>query len=55
MLDRDNGENGIRKIHIKLLYLYLVQHMLHQKKAQQFYTNLGRHYNVLSPTEKSKI
>ena len=25
---------------IKLLCLYLLQHMLHQKKAQQFYTDL---------------
>ena len=41
MLDRDNEENGTIKIGIKLLYLYLLQHMLHQIKAQQFYTNLG--------------
>ena len=27
----------------KLLCLYLVQHMLHQIKTQQFYTNLGFH------------
>ena len=35
---------------MKLLCLYLVQHMLHQIKAQQFYTDLG-----LSPTENSRI
>ena len=29
------------RISIKLLCLYLVQHMLHQIKAQQFYTDLG--------------
>ena len=39
-LDRDNGENSIRKIGIKLLCLYL---LLHQIKTQQFYTNLGLH------------
>ena len=36
MLDWDN-----REIVIKLLCFYLVQHMLHQIKAQQFYTDLG--------------
>ena len=36
MLDQDNGE-----ISIKLLCLYLVQYMLCQIKAQQFYTDLG--------------
>ena len=29
------------KISIKLLCFYLVQHMLHQIKAQQFYNDLG--------------
>ena len=29
------------KISIKLLCLYLVQHLLHQIKALQFYTDLG--------------
>ena len=36
---------------IKLLCLYLVQHMLHQIKAQQFHTDLGLY---LSPTENSR-
>ena len=44
------------KISIKLLCLYLVQHMLHQIKAQQFYTDIDRALStVLSPTENSKI
>ena len=30
------GEKNIKKIDIKLLCLYLVQHMLHQMKAHQF-------------------
>ena len=29
------------KISIKLLCLYLVQHLMHQLKAQQFYTDLS--------------
>ena len=29
------------EISIKLLWLYLVEHMLHQIKAQQFYPDLG--------------
>ena len=33
-------EKLIQKISIKLLCFYLVQHMLHQIKAQQFYTGL---------------
>ena len=37
---------------MKLLCLYLVQHMLHQIKAQQFYTDLVLLSTVLSPTEK---
>ena len=35
--------------HLKLLCLYLVQHMLHQIKAQQFYTNF------LIPLSQSSI
>ena len=31
---------------IKLLCLYLVQHMLYQIKAQQFYTDLGLYQQV---------
>ena len=33
-------EKLVLEISIKLLYLYFVQHMLHQIKAQQFYTDL---------------
>ena len=40
---------------MKLLCLYLVQHMLHQIKAHQFYTDLGLLSTVLSPTENNKI
>ena len=40
---------------IKLVCLYLVQHMLHQIKAQQFYTDLGLLSTVLIPTENSRI
>ena len=40
------------EISVKLLRLYLVQHMLHQIKAQQFYT----HFLVLiSPLSQSRI
>ena len=41
MLDWDNGEISTRQLEKKLLCLYLVQHLLHQIKAQQFYPNLG--------------
>ena len=37
---QDIGEIIVLKISIKLLCFYLVQHMLHQIKAQQFYTDL---------------
>ena len=40
------------KISIKLLCLYLVQHMLHQIKAQQFYTNF---LVLISPFSQSSI
>ena len=40
---------------MKLLCLYLVQHMLHQIKAHQFYTDLGLLSTVLSPSENNKI
>ena len=43
-----------KKISIKLLCFYLVQHMLHQIKAHQFYTDLGLHLQCC-PTENSKI
>ena len=39
---------------MKLFCLHLVQHMLHQIMAQQFYTDLGLS-TVLSPTENSRI
>ena len=41
MLDWDNGDISATKLGIKWFGLYLVQHMLHQIKAQQFYTALG--------------
>ena len=40
------------QINIKLLCLYLVQHMLHQIKAQQFYTNF---LVLISPLSQSSI
>ena len=40
MLDWNKGEISTRKLVKKLLCLYLVQDMLHQIKAQQFYTDL---------------
>ena len=40
---------------LRLLCLYLVLHMLHQIKAQQFYSDLGLLSNVLSPTKNSRI
>ena len=36
------------KISVKLQYLYLVQHMVHQIKAPQFYTDLGLKNSVES-------
>ena len=33
---------------------YLVQHLLHQIKAQQFYIDLGHYQQCKSPTENSK-
>ena len=33
-------EKLLLEISIKLLCLYLVQHLLHQRKAQHFYTDL---------------
>ena len=53
MLDRDNGEISTKTC-IKLLCLYLVQHVPHQIKAQ-FYKDLGLLSTVLSPTESSRI
>ena len=41
MLDWDNRDISTGIFFIKLLCLYLVQQMLHQIKAQQFYTDLG--------------
>ena len=55
MLDWDNQDISTGKISIKLLCLYLMRHMLHQIKAQQFCTDSGRLSTVLSPTENSRI
>ena len=41
MLDWDNGEISTRELEKKSLCLYLMQHMLHQIKAQRFYTDFG--------------
>ena len=41
MLDRDTGDIKVMENLLKLLCLHLVQQMLHQIKAQQFYTDLG--------------
>ena len=40
---------------VKLLCLYFVQHMLHQIKAPQFYTDLGLQKTVLNPPVNGKI
>ena len=37
------------------MVLYLVQHMLHQIKAPQFYTDLGLKKTVLNPLANGKI
>ena len=42
-------------INVKLWYLYLVQHMLHQIKAPQFYTDLGIQKTVLNPFANGKM
>ena len=49
-------EKLVLKISIKLLCLYLVQHLLHQIKAQQFFTDLDlyQQYYVLQKTEEFK-
>ena len=39
----------------KLWCLYLVQHMLHQIKAPQFYTELGLQKTVFNPLANGKI
>ena len=39
----------------KIMCLYLVQHILHQIKAPQFYTVLGLQKTVLNPLENGKI
>ena len=41
MLESITKDISLRLISIKLWCLYLVQHMLHQIKASQFYTDLG--------------
>ena len=40
------------RISMKLLYLYLVRHMLHQIKVQQFYTDS---LELISPLSQSNI
>ena len=40
-------ETLVHEISIKLMWLYLVQHMLHQIKAQQFYTDLGLQQKIV--------
>ena len=45
----------LRKISIKLWCLYLVQQMLHQIMAPQFYTNLGFQKTLLNPPVNGKI
>ena len=40
---------------IKLLCLYLVQHMLHQIKAQPFYTNFPVQISPLSQSSISEV
>ena len=46
----------LEKSYIKLLCLYLVQHLLHQIKAQQFYTDLDfyQQCKVLQEIEEFK-
>ena len=43
------------EISIKLWCLYLVQHMLHQIKAQQFYTNFLKLISQVMDSSISKI
>ena len=40
---------------MKSLCLYLVQHLLHQIKAQQFYTDFRTLSTVFSPSENRRI
>ena len=44
-----------KEISVKLWCLYLVQHMLHQIKAPQFYADLGLQKTVLNPLANGKI
>ena len=53
MLDLDNGEICTR-ISIKLSCLYLVQHLLHQIKVQQFYADLDLFQQCLQKIEEVK-
>ena len=57
MLDRDNGEMSTRneyKMSIKLLCLYLVQHLLQQIKAQQLFTDLDLYQQCLKFLKKTE-
>ena len=42
-------------ISIKLWCLYLVQHLLHQKKAQQFYTNYLKLISLVMDSNTSEV
>ena len=56
MLDCITKDISFRKSSIKLGCLYLVQHMLHQIKAPQFYTNLDlQRLTVLNSPVDGKI
>ena len=47
-------ESITKDISVKLWCLYLVQHMLHQIKASQFYTHLGLQKTLLNPLANCK-
>ena len=52
MLDAITKDISCKKISVKSWCLYLVQHMLHQIKALQFYTNLGLEKNSVESSCK---
>ena len=53
MLDRDNWRILYYKMSIQLLCRYLVQHLLHQIKAQQFYNDLDHYQQCYVPKKTS--
>ena len=55
MLESITKDISFKKISIKLWCLYLVQHMLHQINAPQFYTDLGLQKKMLNPPVTGKI